>query len=55
MTHWQLSCGHWESELDDGRLGIGAPLSCTRCGSLRTVIVGYSTGPLHGYWGSAAA
>ena len=44
MTAFQLSCGHWQSELDEGRYAIGGPLPCIRCGSLRTTVIGYATG-----------
>jgi hypothetical protein len=43
MSVFQLSCGHWQSELDAGRYAIGAPLPCIACGNLRTVVVGYAS------------
>ena len=44
MTAFQLSCGHWQSEVDASRYTIGAPLPCIACGSLRTAVIGYAEG-----------
>jgi hypothetical protein len=41
MTSYQLQCGHWQD--DDGpRREIGGVHSCTRCNTLRTVIIGFA-------------
>lgn len=48
MITFQLSCGHWQTQRATSQHAIGGPLPCTRCGSLRTVAIGWAAATWQG-------
>ena len=44
MNCYQLSCGHWRSEVPGYE--IGGIMPCLKCNTLRALVIGMTTGAL---------